>query len=230
MNKFYVIDSETTGKTEPEVIELGWVESNLESFEIMGRFNGRFKPNKPIELGAIATHNILLEDLETCPNTKEAILSLPRGIEYWVGHNCDYDYKVLGSPPNIKLIDTLGISRKLFPDLDSHTQSAMMYYFEGAKAKDKLLNSHSALIDCRNCLDLLKHLVSFINNETKTLESLEDLYNLSQECRLFDTMPFGKHKGVSLDKIPFDYLSWLFKQPDLDPWLIESFKRIGRWR
>lgn len=32
-------------------------------------------------------------------------------------------------------------------------------------------------------------------------------------------MPFGKHKGTPIDCLPDDYLEWLYRLPDLRPFL-----------
>ncbi|MFO1382174.1 MAG: DUF3820 family protein [Moraxella osloensis] len=32
-------------------------------------------------------------------------------------------------------------------------------------------------------------------------------------------MRFGKHKGVAIKDLPADYVDWLLKQADLDPYL-----------
>ena len=45
---------------------------------------------------------------------------LPEGIEYLVGHNVDYDWKVIGQP-EIKRICMLALCRSFFPALDSHS-------------------------------------------------------------------------------------------------------------
>ena len=227
----FIIDVETTGRKNSQVIELGWVTFNWKESSSNFIFERRYKPNIPIEYGAMATHHILLEDLENCPDSNTVYYDLPDKIDYWIGHNCDFDYEALGKPSNVKLIDTLAISRKLYPELDSHTQSAMLYFFEGVGARDKLVNAHSALTDCKNCADLLRHLIQVINSRGNLprVENLEELYNFSQSCRLFDVMPFGKYKGEPLAKIPMEYISWLKKQPDVDFWLVESFKSIGKW-
>jgi uncharacterized protein (DUF3820 family) len=60
-------------------------------------------------------------------------------------------------------------------------------------------------------------------------------------------MPFGKHTGVELEKVPRQYLLWLRRQPQLGAWLAkeidlvlsgeaetlseESFEEVlGKWK
>ena len=104
-------------------------------------YEERFKPSKNIEYGAMAVTNIVPEDLISCAPSNEA--RLPAYTNYIIGHNVDYDWKALGKP-DVKRICTLALSRHVLPDLDSHTQSAMLYYFLGIEAREMLINSHSA--------------------------------------------------------------------------------------
>ncbi|MFH7456797.1 3'-5' exonuclease, partial [Pseudomonas syringae pv. tagetis] len=80
--------------------------------------------SKPIELGSLATSQILEEELADCPPHTE--FSMPADTTYIIGHNVDYDWRVNGQP-DIKRICTQALSRKLWPAADSHSQSAMIY-------------------------------------------------------------------------------------------------------
>jgi hypothetical protein len=64
------------------------------------------------------------EDLVDCPPHSD--FRLPEGIEYLVGYNVDYDWRVIGEPP-IKRICVLALARSLLPGLDSYSQSAALY-------------------------------------------------------------------------------------------------------
>jgi exodeoxyribonuclease X len=37
-------------------------------------------------------------------------------------------------------------------------------------------------------------------------------------------MPYGKHKGTPIKDIPADYIGWLLKQSDLDPYPRKALK------
>ena len=212
MLKAIVFDTETTGKRNPELIEAAWVRlSNLTPLTISESFNQRYRPDKPIELGAIATHHILDEELINCtPHTE---FQLPQDVVYLIGHNIDYDWNVIGNP-NIKRICTLALARKVWPNLDSHSQSALLYYVDRDHARDKLKNAHSALADVENCAFILDKICSELK-----VNSIDDLYNISENARIPSLMTFGKHKGTAIADIPKDYKEWLLKQIDLDPYL-----------
>lgn len=211
--KAIIFDTETTGKHEPQIIEAAWIAVESPSNLSGDQFEQRYKPSKPIELGAMAVHHIIDEVLVHCPPHTE--FKLPNGIEYIIGHNVDYDWEVSGSP-QVKRICTLALAREYLPELDSHTQSALIYHFAKLDAKNLLTHAHSALEDVRNCRFVLEQLLKIIG----TVDSWDDLWQLSEKARIPKIMPFGKHKGEPIANIPNDYKQWLRRQPDIDPYLL----------
>jgi DNA polymerase III, epsilon subunit and related 3'-5' exonucleases len=120
-----IFDSETTGLNDPQLVEAGYLQLEaIQGLPVATEFLQRYKPSKPIELGALATSHILDEELADCPDHTE--FQLPANIEYLIGHNVDYDWGVIGQP-ELKRICTAALSRRLWPGADSHTQSAMIY-------------------------------------------------------------------------------------------------------
>ncbi len=212
MSKTIIFDTEATGIKDPVLIEAAWVElESIKPFTVTNPFEQRYNPGKPITLGALATHHIMDEELVDCPPA--ASFTLPRDLGYLIGHNVDFDWEVIGKP-DIKRICTLALARKLWPDLDSHNQSALLYQLERATARARLRNAHSALIDVGICATILDHICQQLGVKT-----IEDLYTESEKARTPTTMPFGKHKGMLLADVPKDYKKWLLTQQDIDPFL-----------
>ena len=217
MTNAIIFDTETTGKTDAVLIEAAWLELNsLNPFETSNPFNQRYNPKKPIELGALATHHILDEELKDCPDYTE--FSLPNATEYIIGHNVDYDWNIIGQP-NIKRICTLALSRRLWPELDSHSQSAMLYFVDRHNAREKLKNAHSALADVENCAFILEKIVTKLGVTT-----IEELWTISEQARIPSHMTFGKHKGVAIADIPRDYKTWLLNQDNVDAYLRKALE------
>ena len=212
MPKTIIFDTEATDKNNPVIIEAAWLE--VEGFEPLATgasWVQRYNPGRPISLGALATHHIMDEELVDCPPA--ASFTLPGNVDYMIGHNVDFDWEVIGKP-DIKRICTLALARKLWPDLDNHNQSALLYYLERATARERLRNAHSAIIDVGICATILDHICQQLGVKT-----IEDLYTESEKARTPTTMPFGKHKGMLLADVPKDYKKWLFTQQDIDPFL-----------
>lgn len=210
----YILDTETTGIDMPEIVEAAWIKLNgvQDSVDEYVEF---FNPDKQITFGAMSVHNIIKEDLVLCRKSNE--FKLPEDAKFIIGHNIDYDWKAIGCP-NVKRICTLALSRYLWPEVDSHNQSAMLYFLSNDMdaTRQNLKNSHSALCDVKNNHRLLKLIVEKIGS----ISSWGDLWNISEKARIPTVMTFGKHKGLKISDVPEDYKLWLKKQPELDPYLL----------
>ena len=214
-----IFDTESTGLIEPRVIEAAWLRVPDPNGLPTERFLQRYNPQKPIALGALATHHILDEELVDCPPYTD--FALPEDVEYIVGHNIDYDWKVVGEPP-IKRICVLALSRSLFPTLDSHTQSAMLYHLARHQARPLLKNAHSAEQDVNNCWLILNQLVRLLFPDM--LPTWENIWLASEKARVPTIMRFGKHKGTPIKDVPADYKGWLLRQPDTDIYLAKALR------
>lgn len=208
-----IFDTETTGSNTPQIIEAAWLQlGSPATLEISAEFLQRYRPSEKNTLGALATHHIYDEELVDCPAHTE--FRLPAEVDYIIGHNIDYDWKVAGEP-KVKRICTLALSRYFYPEADSHSQSAMIYLIDRPHARERLRNAHSALADVKNCHALLANLLSL----TDPKPDWEAVWQLSERARIPTVMTFGKHKGTLIADVPADYKAWLLRQTDVDPYL-----------
>lgn len=215
-----IFDIEATDKDNPVLVEAAWVAlEGISPFTLGEGFHQRYNPGKPISLGALATHHILDEELVDCPPASG--FSLPSDAVYLIGHNIDFDWAAIGRP-DIKRICTLALSRKVWPTLDSHSQSALLYFVDRPHAREKLRSAHSAQADIHICATLLEHLCHALN-----ITSLEALWQASENARLPTHMTFGKHKGLPLAEVPKDYVRWLLDQPNTDQYVRLAFMAIS---
>lgn len=212
-----IFDCESTGLKDARIIEAGWIEVDVEDGHL---FFGtptlsRYNPEKPSDLGALNTHHILDNELIGLPSY--TTFQLPKNITYVIGQNVDYDMEVIGNPTQYKRICTVGMSRKLWPEADSHSLGPMMYHVFGrtAETRESLKNAHNAMADCRMTWLLLERII-----DRAKIKDLEQLYRFSQDCKLTTfRMDFGKYKGRYMaDLVTEDpgYLQWLLVQPDMD--------------
>ena len=219
MNKAIVADCETTGNNDPQVIEYGSLEVELVD-GVLGFGIGhtyRFKPSKPIELGAIATHGILDSDLENCePFSLEAVNF---DADYLVGQNIDYDWSVMGKPA-CKRIDTLALARKLLPDIDSHKLMALVAFYDPQKFRSYFSSAHSVVTDVRATAFVLGKLV-----EAYRPTDMEDLWRMSENARIPEIMSFSKFKGQHVSEVDWGWRDWYKKQEDPDPFLLKAFDK-----
>ncbi|WP_455923314.1 3'-5' exonuclease [Pseudomonas putida] len=220
----YIFDSETTGFNQPQLVEAAWLQlASVAEPVATGTFLQRYKPAKAIELGALATSHILDEELEGCPAHDTFVL--PGDTAYLIGHNVDYDWGVIGRP-DLKRICTAALSRRLWPDADTHTQSAMIYLHYRSEAAALLRNAHAALDDVKNCrLLLVKILDALAEDLGRPVSSWDELWEILEDARVPTIIRFGKHAGSAIKDIPASYKSWLLGQADIDPYLRVALSR-----
>ena len=56
-------------------------------------------------------------------------------------------------------------------------------------------------------------------------ESLQELWEASEEARIPTHWLRGKYRGVLIEETPDDYLKWMWRQPDLDPYLAKAIEQ-----
>lgn len=216
----YIIDTETTGQIEPiQVIQLATkgVDPETLLFEET-TLVVNYEPSKPIEFGAMAVHHIMEADLKGHGPSSGA--RLPSDCTHIIGHGVDYDWSALGKP-KVKRICTLTMSRELWPDKDSHSLSAMIYRIFGAEKRELVKMAHGAGADVRMCALLLSAILDELD-----CANIEELWQESELYRIPSVMPFGKHKGMEIAKIPAGYKRWLLDQPDVDEYLLKALRGI----
>lgn len=230
MTTALILDTETTGLDEPELIEAAWLALESESGELPKlasrpsfSFVEKYKPSKPITFGAMAVHHILPMDLEDCSPSSSFVL--PDGVDYLVGHNIDFDWGVIGNP-DIKRICTDAMARYVWPEADSYSQSALLYMLRGPteKMRERLRGAHSALTDVENCFDLLQMILT----HKADLHSWEDLYAYSEACRIPHVCPLGKWKGTPLKEVAEidpGYCHWILRQDWVNEYLRAGVER-----
>lgn len=217
----YIFDTETTGSEQPDLIEAAWLRvTDPATLQVTAQFEQRYKPRHPNTLGALAVHHIYDEELISCPPCTDFVF--PPDASYMIGHNIDYDWNVV-QQPEVKRICTLALSRMVLPDLDSHSQSALMYYFFRPHARERLKSAHSALADVQNCKYLLQKLIPLLPTPISTWEQL---WEHSETARLPRVMPFGKHKGLPMAELPVAYQDWLLRQDDMDPYIKLAIQKM----
>ncbi|WP_114637022.1 putative quorum-sensing-regulated virulence factor [Polynucleobacter necessarius] len=217
MSQAIIFDVEATDKNDTVIIEAASLDvTSLHPFEVSNPWVQRYNPGKPISLGALATHHIMDEELVNCPASSS--FRLPAGTKYLIGHNIDFDWVAIGSP-EVKRICTLALARSLWPDLDSHTQSALLYYFERNTAREQLRNAHSALADVWICSKIVGKII-----EKLQPVSLDALWEMSEKARIPTIMPYGKHKGELISQMPTDYKQWMLRQDNVSSYLRKALE------
>ena len=227
-----IADTETTGLKEPVPIEVAYIDVSklfevpyihrnpYSPFDKVFEYRQLFDPQKPIEFGAMSTHHITNEYVQGLnPYTA---FELPSEIEYLIGHNIDFDYEVIktcGEQPEPKLICTLAIARYLYPELDSHKLTALLYALDMPYALDHAQRAHSALDD----VWMTYHLLKIMLPKTKAT-NFEELYQFSEMARTPKIITFGEYEGSEINDLPYHYNHWLLTEGNIDKYLRKALE------
>lgn len=231
MSQAMILDTELTGLDEPDVIQLaakGPLEFGRNSAWATGEVL-HFKPRKPITIGAMATHRIIPEDLETYP-VWPGSYALPPQVGYLIGHGIDIDWAAIGAPAHIKRICTLALAKRYWPDLDSYKLVALMFHLVSAPtAREMTANAHNAAVDITLTEFVLDNLIDEINRQRggalPHVQSWETLWEISEAARIPLRMGFSKHKGMLYTEVPTGMLEWMVdpvRVNDMDPWEVKA--------
>ena len=186
-------------------------------------FDQLYRVDEPISYAAMAVHHILESELVDQPHYTS--FSLPQDTTYIIGHNIDYDIRALEKCgvdiSKIKAICTLALARVVWPDAEAHNISALIYMITkgSAKARDMIKKAHRADMDIILTANILMHEIHHLK-----IQTIEELYTASEDARIPRTINFGKHRGTAIADLPADYMQWLLRQEDLDPYLRKAIE------
>lgn len=220
-------DTETTG-VKPEkdrIIEI----AAFDPFRKKS-FVQLINPGIPIPSEASAIHHITDDMVRSEPDFKDItsqFIDFCKGESVLIAHNNDnFDLKFLQNEfsrndiemPNWKFLDSLKWARRYRPDLPRHSLQFLREVYEFPAN-----NAHRALDD----VIILEKVFSSMIGDL----SIEDVLELLKQKKSVLRMPFGKHQGKSLEKIPKNYVNWLEKNGALDKneneELRKSFEKLG---
>lgn len=109
--------------------------------------------------------------------------------------------------PNLKFIDTLKWARKYRRDLPKHSLQYLREVYQIEKN-----NAHRALDD----VIVLEKVFSLMIDDLPVDTVWNMLYQTPPQQQQSNTMPFGKHKGTPIAKLPKNYVEWLMQSGALD--------------
>ena len=193
-----VIDTETTS-FEGGICELASVD--IINGQICNPMSDFVKPPEPITVGAMAVHHITDAMVADAPPIDD-VVDRYLGASVYAAHNAAFDRPKLHQI-NAPWICTLKLARKLFPELESHSNQYLRYHFMLEVDVPENLHAHRALYDCYVTAALLIRL----NRDVKmTIAQMREITALPS---LLHTMRFGKHKGKTFEEIAATDQGWI---------------------
>ncbi|WP_296283213.1 DUF3820 family protein [uncultured Acinetobacter sp.] len=179
--------------------------------------------DEKISYASMAVHHILESDLIDQPNF--STFQIPQDTRYIIGHNIDYDIRAIQQcgvdTSQIKAICTLALARLVWPNAEAHNISALIYMISkgSEKAREMLKGAHRADADIILTANILMHIIYQLK-----IQTIEELYEASEDARIPRSINFGKHRGTAIVDLPGDYIQWLLRQEDLDPYLRKALE------
>jgi exodeoxyribonuclease X len=212
-----ILDTETADFKGP-LIELAWL--NIQTGET---FQQRYNPARKIHPRATDVHHIRDEDVANQPH--HLTVSIPRDVEYIVGHNISFDMRMLKCSgvdvSRFKTVCTLELARRAFPEFASYKLGALIdELFDPDFAREVSKNAHSALVDVRMTALLLDKIIERMG----WVNDIEQIHSMTETACIPMRITFGKHKGSLLSDLPADYVAWLLRQSNIDPSLRKGLK------
>lgn len=150
LDEYVVFDLETTGLNREinKIIEIGAVK--VRNGEIVDRFSAFINPNEKLSEEIINLTKITDDMLE---NAEDESIVVPKFFEFFgncvlVAHNAKFDMGFIkkwaernGKTIDNTVLDTVGVSRTLFPEMSKHTLNVL------AKKLDVSLENHHRAVD-----------------------------------------------------------------------------------
>lgn len=220
-------DTETTGtlSAKDRIVEIAAYDP------VQNREFVRFvNPGIPIPPDASAIHKITNDMVATAPSfavIAQEFIEFCSGEVILIAHNNDnFDLLFLKNEfqrhgvemPQWKFIDTLKWARRYRPDLPKHSLQFLREIYGIAEN-----NAHRALDDVVVLHQVFSQMIDDL--------PIDEVYAMLNTPKSLHHMPFGKHQGMPLNKIPADYVKWLFSSGAFDKpenqELKESFTKLG---
>ena len=238
------LDTETTG-VDPESVHICEVAFLLSTYEGFIRkphndvlLQELILPPEPVPPEASAIHHItndMLSDKPSIVDISGDIAEIVSKADFFCAHNIPFDFTILNRQlPEIfgeigedMKLDSLRLSRHIWPAIPSHSLQALRYRFN--LDTDITGDAHRAMFDS----ELARALVEYIlHTDIVTPDSWADLVAYTQSALEVKIFSFGKHRGKLVEDIAAqdrDYIKWLMRQkwipsdyPDLYQTLLDK--------
>lgn len=199
-------DTETTGlkADKDRIVEIAAYDPDTEQ-----SFVQLINPGCPIPAEVTAVHKIsdeMVADAPTFSEVAEQFCAFCAGDVVLIAHNNDaFDIHFLRAefsrcslalPASWKFLDSLKWARRYRKDLPKHTLQFLREIYGIASN-----NAHRALDDVIVLYQVFKILTDDL--------TIDQIFSLLNQPKELTHMPFGKHQGDHLSKVPSSYIAWM---------------------
>jgi DNA polymerase III epsilon subunit-like protein len=212
---FAVVDVETTG-TDPaidRVVEFACV--LVRAGRRIDSFSSLVNPGRLIPAGATAVHHITDWDVRDAPSL-EALrgrIATMCANTVVVAHNARFDLSFLPFLAWRPVLCSMRLAMRVLPDAPNYKNQGLRDYL--GLDDDSLVEStpHRAFGD----VQVTSGILAVCLERYIAKGGLDDVASLLQEIstpQLLPALPFGRHRGIAINRVPTDYLRWLNREPE----------------
>ena len=232
-NEYIVLDIETTGlsfRTE-KITEIGAV--RVKDGEIVDTFECFVNPEIPIPQKIVEITHItddMVKDAETIDKVMPKFLEFIGDLKL-VAHNADFDVgflkynaEELGLTMDNEYIDSLALSRQLFPDFKKHKLGII-----AEKLGIKVENAHRALDDVKTLVKVFLKMLEIQAEEPKKgrgkkKEEKKELYKTLPSYHAIILVKNLKGLRNLYELISVSHLNYFYKKPRILTSVLEKYK------
>lgn len=232
-NEYIVLDIETTGlsfRTE-KITEIGAVK--VKDGEIVDTFECFVNPEVPIPQKIVEITHItddMVKDAETIDKVMPKFLEFIGDLKL-VAHNADFDVgflkynaENLGLKMDNEYIDTLKLSRQIYPEFKKHKLGII-----AEKLGIKVENAHRALDDVKTLVQVFIKMLEKVNQEEpkkrgKKKEEKKELYKTLPSYHAIILVKNLKGLRNLYELISISHLNYFYKKPRILTSVLEKYK------
>lgn len=223
--KFSVFDTETTGfdKDSDRVVAFARLDTGMQFHDSLKlEYYSLVNPGRRIPPEASAIHHITDRMVAKERSLEEVLADAlwPEGgtNDCMVAHNAAFDLQFLPRPKK-PVLCTWRLARKLWPEMESHSNQYLRYFFN-LDVDLGTLSAHHALADVRVTAKIFLHAMSVLQSRAKDPENLDvaALEEWLNKPMMLGTCRFGnKHYGRKWAEVPKSYPEWMKREvKDMD--------------
>lgn len=219
---FRSVDLETEDMDPPAgVLEIGWTDlvfdTETKRSEIAAPRSLLFRNVEPMKPEVRAVHHINPDHVAHLPICTPAdLLSVATDGEpkFLVAANADFEKKWISAPDGVRWVCTVKAAARLYPDAASKSNRAIHYLLGLDLPDDLAMPPHRAGPDSYVTAHILATMLRTVR--------VSELVSWEMQPLFLPTCPLGKHKGVPWPDVPFDYLQWIIRAPDMKPEVVHA--------
>lgn len=210
VTKYRIIDSETCD-FDSGIVELACIDVIGNKIDYTSQQSHFVNPRKPVSIKAMATHHITDEMVANSPLIED-VIDAYKGANYLVAHNAEFDKRMMPEM-DVPFVCTLKLARRLWPELESHSNQYLRYALKLDVNVPDGLHAHRALYDCIVTASLFKR----IKDDSGWTDT--EMLEITNQPSILHKIGFGMHLGMTFRDIYKEnpsYFTWYLRQVDKD--------------